>query len=181
MGRENRRLQERSFKEFYLKGGVKWRGWDSGGVRFGRQVPAAPGCEKRRLPRLLLEGDPQEGIRWNNGMGGAGLRSHCQPHCPPLASSPTWPGHGYWAEGAQRGWDCPLHHCRGGPEHGEQRWTEGSRVYRPGCQSLTREDLAGQGGSHEQGGSYSAGATLTDFHVPPHDRGRKVLFCSPSS
>lgn len=114
---------------------------------------------------------------------GAGLRSHCQPHCPPLASSPTWPGHGYWAEGAQRGWDCPLHHCRGGPEHGEQRWTEGSRVYRPGCQSspLTREDLAGQGGSHEQGGSYSAGATLTDFHVPPHDQDRKVLFCSPSS
>lgn len=44
-------------------------GTDSRGVSLGRQVPAAPGWERRCLPGLLLEGVPQEAIGWRDRVG----------------------------------------------------------------------------------------------------------------
>lgn len=44
-------------------------GTDSRGVSSGRQVPAAPGWERRRLPGLLLEGEPQKAIEGRDRRG----------------------------------------------------------------------------------------------------------------
>lgn len=104
-------------------------GKDSRGVRLGRQVPAAPGCERRCLPRLLLEGDPQEAVRWENRSGGGGrslkpaafvLSTLLSNVARPLLLGRRSPVMVGW-QGRPRAW--------GGEGRGRQRRAEGSRVY----------------------------------------------------